>query len=168
MNFTPSAMSCAQPWNLPAYIGPSRLCMCAICLCSIWPSTSGSVRKAPRTKTTRRVTSKTSLIEVLQPFVGDSWRLHPSAPGRLAPQVVIALTWFLRPRPWLDDAGGEDEVLAQRMTLEAVREKQRCRLLAVELQPEHLVRLTLVPPRSGEHVDDRLRCHTGSDEGGDQ
>ena len=34
-NFTPSATSCAQPWNPPAYIGPSRDCMCAIALCSI-------------------------------------------------------------------------------------------------------------------------------------
>ena len=34
-NFTPSATSCAQPWNPPAYIGPSRDCMWAIALCSI-------------------------------------------------------------------------------------------------------------------------------------
>jgi hypothetical protein len=34
MNFTPSATNCAQPWNAPAYIGPSRDCMCAITLCS--------------------------------------------------------------------------------------------------------------------------------------
>ena len=33
-NLTPSAMSCAHPWNLPAYIGPSRPCMWAITLCS--------------------------------------------------------------------------------------------------------------------------------------
>ena len=30
-------MSCAQPWKAPAYIGPSRPCMCAITLCSAWP-----------------------------------------------------------------------------------------------------------------------------------
>ncbi|CAM5251025.1 hypothetical protein SCANM63S_09455 [Streptomyces canarius] len=33
-NFTPSAMSWAQPWKPPAYIGPSRPCMWAITLCS--------------------------------------------------------------------------------------------------------------------------------------
>jgi ATP-dependent Clp protease ATP-binding subunit ClpX len=33
-NLTPSAISCAQPWNRPAYIGPTRPCMCAITLCS--------------------------------------------------------------------------------------------------------------------------------------
>ena len=33
-NLTPSATSCAQPWNRPAYIGPSRACMCARTLCS--------------------------------------------------------------------------------------------------------------------------------------
>ena len=34
-NFTPSAISCAQPWNRPAYIGPRRACMCARTLCSM-------------------------------------------------------------------------------------------------------------------------------------
>ena len=34
-NFTPSASSCAHPWNRPAYIGPSRCCMCASTLCSM-------------------------------------------------------------------------------------------------------------------------------------
>ena len=33
-NLMPSASSCAQPWNLPASIGPSRACMCASPLCS--------------------------------------------------------------------------------------------------------------------------------------
>ncbi len=33
-NLTPSARSCAHPWNRPAYIGPSRPCMCASTLCS--------------------------------------------------------------------------------------------------------------------------------------
>ena len=33
-NFAPSAMSWAHPWNRPAYIGPSRACMCASTLCS--------------------------------------------------------------------------------------------------------------------------------------
>jgi hypothetical protein len=45
MNFTPSAISCAQPWNRPAYIGPSRDCMCASTLCSAYPTPSGAVRK---------------------------------------------------------------------------------------------------------------------------
>ena len=34
-NFTPSATSCAQPWNMPASIGPRRACMCASTLCSM-------------------------------------------------------------------------------------------------------------------------------------
>ena len=35
MNFTPSATSCAHPWNRPASIGPSLACMCARPLCSM-------------------------------------------------------------------------------------------------------------------------------------
>ncbi len=35
MNFTPSAISWAHPWNRPAYIGPSRCCMWASTLCSM-------------------------------------------------------------------------------------------------------------------------------------
>ncbi len=35
MNFTPSATSCAQPWNTPASMGPTRDCMCASTLCSM-------------------------------------------------------------------------------------------------------------------------------------
>ena len=33
-NFTPSATSCAHPWNRPASIGPTRDCICASTLCS--------------------------------------------------------------------------------------------------------------------------------------
>ena len=50
-NFTPSATSWAQPWKPPAYIGPSRPCMWAITLCSVWPTTSGRTRKTTRTAT---------------------------------------------------------------------------------------------------------------------
>ena len=35
MNLTPSATNCAQPWNTPASIGPTRACMCANTLCSM-------------------------------------------------------------------------------------------------------------------------------------
>ena len=35
MNLTPSATSCAHPWNRPASIGPSRACMWASPLCSM-------------------------------------------------------------------------------------------------------------------------------------
>ena len=35
MNFAPSAISWAHPWNAPASIGPSRACMCASTLCSM-------------------------------------------------------------------------------------------------------------------------------------
>ncbi len=34
-NFTPSAISCAQPCDTPAYHGPSRPCMWARTLCSM-------------------------------------------------------------------------------------------------------------------------------------
>ena len=60
-NFTPSATSCAQPWKPPAYIGPRRDCMCAIALCSVWPTSSGSTRKTPSTSTTRSTASSRSL-----------------------------------------------------------------------------------------------------------
>src|SRR4051812_21688408 len=57
-NLTPSASSCAQPWNPPAYIGPSRPCMCAITLCSVWPTSSGRTRKARTTTTARSTISR--------------------------------------------------------------------------------------------------------------
>src|SRR5665647_647923 len=61
-NLAPSATSCAQPWNPPAYIGPNRPCMCAITLCSIWPTTSGSTRNAPSTITDRSTTSSAAFM----------------------------------------------------------------------------------------------------------
>jgi hypothetical protein len=49
MNLTPSATNCAHPWNAPASIGPSRACMCARTLCSMYPTASGTTRNTPRT-----------------------------------------------------------------------------------------------------------------------
>src|SRR5919199_647281 len=43
-------MSCAQPWNRPAYIGPSRACMCARILCSMYPTAIGADRNTIRTR----------------------------------------------------------------------------------------------------------------------
>jgi hypothetical protein len=57
-NFTPSASSCAHPWKRPAYIGPSRACMCARTLCSMYPTPSGAVRK--KIRTTVALTTRTS------------------------------------------------------------------------------------------------------------
>src|SRR4051812_24196996 len=59
-NFTPSATSWAQPWNPPAYIGPSRDCMWAITLCSAWPTSNGATRNATSTPTTRTTNSTMS------------------------------------------------------------------------------------------------------------
>src|SRR5918996_1254640 len=60
-NLTPSAISWAQPWNRPAYIGPTRPCMCAMTLCSACPMAIGRSRNTPTTTTTRTTTSSTPI-----------------------------------------------------------------------------------------------------------
>src|SRR5262245_56215217 len=65
-NFTPSATNCAQPWKAPAYMGPSRPCMCAITLCSACPTTSGSTRKATTIKISLiAMMSRSDIVAVL-------------------------------------------------------------------------------------------------------
>src|SRR5689334_20506291 len=144
-NLTPSAMSWAQPWKAPAYIGPSRPCMCAITLCSACPTSSGRVRNATTTATTRIASSIHAGTRPPLGRVGHAGRAHrlPAA-GR-----VLALARLLGARPRLGHAGGQDEVLAQRLPLELGREQQRGQpgggREAGEVEAEHLVRLPLVP-----------------------
>src|SRR5215207_10633909 len=154
-NFTPSATSCAQPWKPPAAIGPTRLCMCAIALCSIWPTTSGRTRNAPSTTTQRRTMSMSS-VNGGPPLagLGHAGRLHASA-ARGVRRLGVALPRLLRARPRLRDPRGEDELLAQRMPLEAVRQQERIQV-DTELDAEHLVRLPLVPRGPGIDVRDRI------------
>src|SRR3954451_4063551 len=173
-NFTPSATSCAQPWNIPAYIGPTRLCMCAIALCSTCPTSSGSTRNAAITTSTRSSASTSSGIGALlgravggarTPLLGrgDARRAGP-ATRRGAGRRVVALAGLLGAGPGLGDPRGEHELLAQRVTLELLGQEQLVqrehRTGVAEVDAEHLVGLLLVPPGTREHVgqrvDDRL------------
>ena len=126
-NFTPSATSCAHPWKPPAYIGPSRPCMCAITLCSVWPTSSGSTRKAASTATARSTTSSQGARWSGSPRpplgTGDAGGLHAAAARR--PGGVVALARLLGPGPRLGGAGGEHERLAQRRALEALGQQER-------------------------------------------
>lgn len=108
------------------------------------PRTAG---RAARTLRHRRqgALERTPLVRIRH-----AGRLH-LAPGR--PRVVVvALARLLRARPGLGDPGGEHELLAQRMPLEPVGQQQRHQVrVAGEVDPEHLVRLALVP--AGPRVD---------------
>src|SRR5437763_7574085 len=146
-NLTPSAMSWAQPWKAPAYIGPSRPCMCAITLCSVCPTSSGRVRNATMTASTRRTTSSIGGAPLARGR--DAGRAHRVAPGR----VGVGLARLLGAGPRLGDAGGQDELLAQGVPLELGRQEQRSQAgMAGEVDAEHLVRLPLVPGGAGIDV----------------
>src|SRR6185437_12172361 len=143
-NLTPSAMSWAQPWNAPAYIGPSRPCMCAMTLCSACPTRSGRVRNATTTATTRIASSIHAGTRPPLGRIGHAGRAHRLPPaGR-----VLALARLLGPRPRLGHAGGEDELLAQRLALELGRQQERGQPgragEAGKVDAEHLVRLALM------------------------
>ena len=174
-NFTPSAISWAQPWNAPAYIGPSRPCMCAITLCSVCPTISGSVRNATTTAATRMTTSsQTGITDVVVRFpasaaraepVGRAWAPTRSEPVR--PAAASGRAWRptrratrpapSRPATALATRDGEHELLAQRMALELGRQQQRLHVVvAGEVDVEHLVRLALGPGRARVHADDRV------------
>src|SRR3954470_11075332 len=138
-NFTPSATSCAQPWNPPAYIGPSRDCMCAMTLCSAWPTRSGRVRNATEVRTI----AMTSRMRA--PPRGNTRREVLTAAGSPA----AAPARFLRARPGLGDPRGQDEVLAQRVALEPVGQQQRLEVrVTFEDDSEHLEGLAFVPVRA--------------------
>ncbi|CAM5306894.1 hypothetical protein SVIOM342S_03196 [Streptomyces violaceorubidus] len=86
------------------------------------------------------------------PFVGvgDARRQHLAATGT----AVLGLAGLLGPGPGLGDTGGEDEVLAQRVALEALRQEQVVqRGVVLEGDAEHLVGLALVPGRARVHRD---------------
>ena len=127
--------------------------MWAITLCSVWPTSSGRTRNAASTATVR---SDDLEHRHRGPHSGrrDPGRLDPAAAGRL--RRVVAFARLLGPRPRLRRAGGEDERLAQRRPLEALRQQQRPQAQAgpvvepLDVDPEHLVRLPLVPGGSGE------------------
>src|SRR5690606_6511741 len=130
-NFTPSAMSCAQPWKAPAYMGPRRPCMCAMTLCSACPTRSGRTANAAATKASLTTTSRS---------IGPPVVRHPRrADAAAARRAVPRLARLLGARPRFRDARGEDEVLAERMPLETLGEQQRHQVrVALEDGAEHL------------------------------
>ena len=76
-------------------------------------------------------------------------RQHLAALGA----AVFRLPRLLRAGPCLRDPGREDEVLAERMAFEVLREQQRDEVrVAGEDDAEHLVGLALVPGRAGEDL----------------
>ena len=103
-NFTPSATSCAHPWKPPAYIGPSRPCMWAMTLCSVWPTSSGSTRKAASTATARSddLEPRRHVEAHRGPHSGPgtpgAWTRR--RPGACAGVVALAGLLGARPRPW--------------------------------------------------------------------
>src|SRR3954465_7911342 len=84
-NFTPSATSCAQPWKPPAYIGPSRPCMCAITLCSACPTSSGSTRNA--TTTSNSLIAMIARSDIVAALGGNA-TLTPPGRGRSGRSVL--------------------------------------------------------------------------------
>jgi hypothetical protein len=68
--------------------------------------------------------------------------------------AVVGFAWFLGAGPGLGDAGGEDEVLAEGVALEGVREQEVVEAgVALEVDAEHLVGLAFVPGRARVDVD---------------
>src|SRR5680860_892851 len=137
-------------------MGPTRLCMCAIVLCSIWPTTSGSMRNAPSTTRQRSTTSTMSGIGSLpSPIlgIGNPGRTHPAPAGRVC-GIGVGLPRFLRTGPGLGDPGGEDEFLAEWMAFEAVGQQQRIEFVA-EVDAEHLMRFALMPGGAGKDLSER-------------
>src|ERR671932_1771589 len=187
-NLTPSAISWAQPWNPPAYIGPSRPCMCAMTLCSVCPTRRGSTRNATSTTSARSTTSSTSPASgtlalrfrrgLFRPAAGDGLG-SPGAPAggvrdargqRLATArggVRVGLARLLGARPRLARARRQDERLAQRGALEAVGQEQRAQPVAravveaVEGHAEHLEGLALVPRHAGPHLGEAGQVRVG-------
>src|SRR3954451_5822015 len=87
-NLTPSATSWAHPWNPPAYIGPSRPCMCAITLCSACPTSSGSTRNA--TTTSNSFIAMLASSDIVAALGGNA-TLTPPGRGRSGRSV---LSWL--------------------------------------------------------------------------
>jgi hypothetical protein len=69
---------------------------------------------------------------------------------------MVGLAWFFGAGPRFGDSGREDELLAEWVAFEAVREQQRDQVRVVgEGDAEHLEGLTLVPVRPGVHLGQR-------------
>jgi hypothetical protein len=86
------------------------------------------------------------------PFVGvgDARGEHLAALGA----AVLGLSGLLRAGPGLGDAGGEDEVLAQGVAFEGLREEEVVQGgVTLEGDAEHFVGLAFVPGRAGVDVD---------------
>src|SRR5687768_1772277 len=110
--------------------------MCAITLCSVCPTSSGSTRNAASTHAARSTTSPASAtgLTPLGSRFGNRAARPPRRGGRdagrqqLAPGrrrgVGVRLPRFLGPRPGLGGTRGELEALAQRRALETVRQQQ--------------------------------------------
>ena len=115
----------------PAYIGPSRACMCAITLCSVCPTSSGRTRKATSTTASRSTIVQRRCSRRRRPAVaagprspGPARRAAASGAGPAAASSSDS-PGSLAPGHGLADPRGEHEVLAQRRALEAVRQQQR-------------------------------------------
>ena len=175
-NFTPSATSWAHPWKPPAYIGPSRPCMCAITLCSVCPTSSGRTRKAARTPTVRRTTSRAGLIGAWRAWssrpprrVGHTGRGDlapaPGAPARPGRSVrsVPAAPRRPPPAPWPPATPCSPARRGRTTCAAACPRSPRAAAAGAargpepssnpsKLDAEHLVRLALVPGRAGPQV----------------
>jgi hypothetical protein len=82
--------------------------------------------------------------------VGDAGREHLAALGAAVPSTRRRLPWLLGAGPGLGDACGEDEVLAEGVAFEALRQEQVVQArVAFEGDAEHLVGLALVPAGAG-------------------
>ena len=151
MNFTPSATSCAQPWNDAGLHRPeARLHVREHLVLHVADRERHDQEehhdhdrlRAPATS--QKLPDQASKMEtpVVRPEQDDhsSSSSSPStAPGQgLASRVI------------------KREVLAQRMALERLGQQQLHRLrVALEPDPEHLERLALVPVAGGPQVGDR-------------
>ena len=141
--------------------------MCAITLCSVCPTSSGSTRNAASTATARsddlepRLAWHRAVTALPRGSGTPGGRRHARRQARPA---LGAAAWrapspgSLAPGHGLLTRGGEHERLAQRRALEALGQQQRAQprpgavVEAVEVDAEHLERLALVPGRAGQHA----------------
>ena len=157
-NLTPSAISCAQPWKPPAYIGPSRPCMCAITLCSVCPTSSGraGTRPAPPPRGPPAPARPASVTACGAPlarrrYARRAHRLPPARPRRAARPGSLA------PGQALATRAASTKSLRSGCPSNSGGQQQRRQVrVAGEADAEHLVRLPLVPGRARVDVDDRV------------
>src|SRR5262249_47273941 len=129
----------------------------AVAGCSLTAATLTLARRpTPRaTRSAREIFSRSAISPTRSgpraPLVGVGDARRPG-PAAVRCSLSVGLLRLLGSGPRLRDAGREHEVLAQRMALEPVRQQQRRQLtVSAEPDPEHLVRLALVP--AGARVD---------------